>query len=48
VSTLEAAMDPLAEKEESLRTGLPPAGTLMDQAKAHAENLSRTADNLER
>ncbi|XP_052775570.1 laminin subunit alpha-2-like [Mya arenaria] len=48
LSTLEAAMGPLTEKEKLLRTELPDAATLVDKAKAHADNLTKIAENLAR
>lgn len=46
--TLEAVLDPLTVKEESLRDNLPGKDELVERAWAHANNLSKYAEDLEK
>jgi outer membrane murein-binding lipoprotein Lpp len=47
-STLEAAIDPLEKKENALRENMPGKDKLVEQAWAHANNLSKYAQDLEK
>ena len=48
VSTLDAAIIPLEEKERGLRENINQTAAKVDKAIAHANNLSNYAETLER
>ena len=48
VSTLDAAIIPLEEKEKGLRENIDNSEAMVDKAWAHANNLSNYAEGLEK
>ena len=47
MSTLDAAIEPLTEKEQGLRENINSSAMMVEKAWAHANNLSNYATELE-